>query len=440
VFVPIAAILGFGLSTLLGGSPAPSVSPGPTSANGETIKLTLVTMANCTSIGGCVGYIALVPDGETAAPETRLSQIGEQRVTQGLPVTIEPGRYQVRAHIAFVSDDLVAGQPPEETDGPSCSASLDAAAGTAITVTVWFGPEACTVTVASAVQAPSGLAGLPTEVDGLTVIMVSEVLAARADGGLRGATVAVGGYWSGGSFPHSCAPPPEQTGELEIYCHDGEWGITELDESIFSIDRHGYGTTAVGPSLTPWFPNELEGLVDLFGLPTINGQPYPPVPIVVVGHFDDPRAADCRAAARQLCRDRLVVDRIAVLDLAAVPTPGPSPTPTAFPSPAPTGLFGPQACAGDVPYSFVGWTTTAELQLPFEREGHVWAMVTVDPVLLSGSPDWFDDPNGSGHKYRPWGRWICLAEEGMVGSVEFGTVPGSSYWEWDDGRRTPVDP
>jgi len=296
------------------------------------------------------------------------------------------------------------------------------------------------VTIASTVLAPNGLAGLPTTVDGLTVMTVSEVLAARDGGGLRGEAVAVAGYWSGGIFPHSCPAPMGQPGELEIYCRDGEWGITELDERILSFDRNGYGTTAVGPALTPWFPNDLEGIDELYGLPTINGQPYPPVPIVVVGHFDDPRAADCRAEARQLCLDRLVVDRIAAFDLAAVPTPGVSPTPTRFPSPAPSGLFGPEACAGDVPYSFVGWTTTAELRLPFEREGYVWAMVTVEPVLLSGSPEWFDDPNGSGHKYRPWGRWICLAQEGQPGSMEFGHVPGSGYWEWEDGRRTPIEP
>jgi hypothetical protein len=445
LLAPVAAILVLGLSGVFGGRPAPSASPGADTAStrvttGSTAQLTLVTLGNCGSEGGCVGYVSLVPDGATDAPEVRVSELGDRRVTEGLPEAIEAGRYVIQAHTAFLSDVIETGKPPAETEGPSCSASIDAAARTAIVVSVWFGSDDCTVVIASTVLAPDGLAGLPATVDGLAVLMVSDVLAARAAGGLVDQPVAVGGYWSNGSVRHSCAPPPEQTGELELWCSDGEFGITELDERILTVDHHGYGIEAVGPHLTPWFPNELDPLAALFSLPPINGQPYPPVPIVIVGHFDDPRAADCRPAARQLCLDRLVVDRIAAFDLAAVPTPGVTPTPTPFPSPAPAGLFGPERCAGDVPYSFVGWTTTAELQLPFEREGFVWAMVTADPVLLSGSPDWYDDPNGSGHKYRPWGRWICLAEEGMGSSVEFGVVPGSSYWEWDDGRQTPSEP
>jgi hypothetical protein len=449
--VPAGAILVLALSGVFGGALAPSASQSPTTSAApvgstnptlsiaSTVHLTLVTLGSCGSEGGCVGYVSLVPDGATGAPEIRVSQLGERRVTEGLPNTIEPGRYVIRAHTAFLSDVVVNGEPPAETDGPSCSASMDAAAGTAIVVSVWFGSDACTAVIASTVLAPHGLAGLPPAVNGLPVMSVTEVLAARAAGGLVNQPVAVGGYWSNGSVRHSCVPPPEPTGELELWCSDGEFGITDLDERILTVDHRGYGTEAVGPHLTPWFPDDLDGLAELFGLPVINGQQYPPVPIVVVGHFNDPRAEDCRPAARQLCRDRLVVDRIAVFDTGAVPTPGVTPSPTPFPSPAPTGLFGPELCAGDVPYSFVGWTTTADLQLPFEREGHVWAMVTVDPVLLSGSADWFDDPNGSGHRYRPWGRWICIGQEG-IGGVEFGVVPGSAYWEWDDGRRTPSEP
>jgi hypothetical protein len=282
-------------------------------------------------------------------------------------------------------------------------------------------------------------AALPATVDGLTVMTVSEVLAARDEGGLHEAPVALGGYWSDGSMAHGCAAPDGPTGELEYYCHDGEFGITELDEPIMVIDRHGYVTEPRGPHLTPWFPNELPGFADLVSLPIINGQRYRPVPIVVVGHFDDPRAEACRPEALELCLDRLVVDRIAIFDIESVPTPGVTPTPTPFPSPAPSGLFAPKDCAGGGPYSFIGWTTTAELGLSIEREGHIWAVITVDPVLLGG-PDWNDDPNGSGHKWRWWGRLICIGEEGQPGSMQFQHVAGTSYREWDDGRHTPGEP
>ncbi len=275
-------------------------------------------------------------------------------------------------------------------------------------------------------------------IDGLPVMTVSEVLAARSAGGLRSEAIAVGGYWTDGSIGHSCAFPQSQPGVLEIYCQDGEFGITELDEPVIVIDRHGNVTPPRGPTLTPYFPEGLARLGELFSLPIINGQRYPPVPIVVIGHFDDPLAAACRPERRQTCLDRLVVDRIAIFNPQAVPTPGVSPTPSPFPSPPPSGLLDPIDCAGDVPYSFIGWSTTAELQLPFDRAGHVWAVVTRDPVLLGGD-GWNADPNGSTGRYRPWGRKICISEEGDFGAISYGVVPASGYLEWEDGHRTPGD-
>lgn len=278
----------------------------------------------------------------------------------------------------------------------------------------------------------------PTVVDGLPVLSVSQILAQRAAGGLRNQPVAVGGYWSDGSVAHSCGPPQSNPGVLELYCRDGEFGITELNEPIIVIDRGGYVTEPQGPHLTPYLPSDVPGLDALRGLPIINGQRYLPVPIVVVGHFDDPGAAQCRAEARQLCMDRLVVDKIAYFNPGAVATPGITPSPTPFPSPGPPGLFGPERCAGDVAYSFVGWTTTDELHLDLSREGHVWAMVTRDVIKLT-EDGWQDDPNGTGHRFQIWGRKICLAEEDphRTGEMSFSAVPGSTYVLWDDGSRTP---
>src|SRR5580765_7624874 len=108
----------------------------------------------------------------------------------------------------------------------------------------------------------------------------------------------------------SCAAPDQATGELELYCNDRMFGISELDEPIVVISKHGFATEGSGPWLTPYLTGDVAGAADLFNLPTINGQRFPPVPIVVVGHFNDPRAVKCRPIARKLCRDRLVVDRI----------------------------------------------------------------------------------------------------------------------------------
>jgi hypothetical protein len=295
------------------------------------------------------------------------------------------------------------------------------------------GPSDPTATAASSAPSPT----IPASVDGYKVMTVSEVLQARSGGGLSKATVAVGGYWSDGSVGHSCVPPEGKVGDLQYRCVDGEFGITERYEPIMIIDQFGYETVAVGPHMTPWIPNDLPGAQALFSLPFINGQRYRPVPIVVVGHFDDPRAADCAAEAAKLCADRLVVDRIAMFNPASVPTPGVSPTPTPFPSPAPSGLFAADACFGDVPLSFLGWTTTEALQMPFSREGHVWAAVTRDPVLLI-SDRWSTD--SSGRTFRWWARRICISEEHQDATMEFAEVPGSTYKEYEDGTRTYATP
>ena len=281
-------------------------------------------------------------------------------------------------------------------------------------------------------------ASFPASVDGHPVMTVSDVLAARAAGGLHAATIALGGYWSNGQVGHSCVPPDQNPGVLEYYCTDGEFGVTERNERIFTVDHTGHYSVAAGPHLTPWLANDLPGVAALVSLPMVNGQWYPPVPIVLVGHFDDPRSSECRPKAIRLCEDRLVVDRIAFFDLAAVPTPGVSPTPSPFPSPWPSGLFGAQACFGDVPLSFLGWTTTEELQMPYNREGHVWAAVTRDPVFLI-SDRWSTD-SATHRRFRWMARRICFSEENQDPSLWYGMVPGSSYKAWEDGTRTYATP
>jgi hypothetical protein len=153
----------------------------------------------------------------------------------------------------------------------------------------------------------------PPEVDGLPVLTISQAIAKRNAGELGDRAVAVRGYWSDASVPHSCAPPPGgQTGVLELYCHDREFGMTELNEPIEVISKQGRVTEGKGPWLTPYVTGDVVGARQLFTLPAINGQRFPPVPIIVVGHVTDPRSVDCRPAAKQLWRDRLVFARIGV--------------------------------------------------------------------------------------------------------------------------------
>lgn len=108
------------------------------------------------------------------------------------------------------------------------------------------------------------------------------------------------------------------------------------------------------------------------------------------------------------------------------------------PAPSPSGLFDAARCSGDIAYSFVGWTTTDRLWIPFQREGRVWAMVTRDALKLTEG-DWQDDPNGSGHRYQIWGRRVCLARPSLEADrvMEFATVLGTEWVLWDDGLLTP---
>lgn len=150
----------------------------------------------------------------------------------------------------------------------------------------------------------------PTVVDGLPVLSVSQVLAERAAGGLNTQPVAVGGYWTDAEIGHSCAAAVRS--ELEPGCHDREFGITELNEPVLKFGRFSQIVyEAQGPHLTPYLAHDLARLDELFGLPLVNRERFPPVPIVVVGHFDDPLADRCQPENRQACRDRLVVDKIA---------------------------------------------------------------------------------------------------------------------------------
>jgi hypothetical protein len=184
----------------------------------------------------------------------------------------------------------------------------------------------------------AGPGGPPTTVDGLPVMTVGQVLDARAAGGLRNQQVGVGGYWSASDIVPPCAPPTVTPGALEMYCEDGLSGITQLDEPIAVMGSAG-GRRASGPSLTPYIPGGIEGLGDLGPGSTVwgSGDGHAPVPIVVVGHFDDPLAADCRPEARQTCLDRLVVDKIAYFAANVSVAPSIEPTPSAVPTPTAVG-------------------------------------------------------------------------------------------------------
>jgi hypothetical protein len=283
---------------------------------------------------------------------------------------------------------------------------------------------------------PLGQASLPSTVDGRPVLTISEAIAKRDSGDLGPNAVAIRGYWSDASVAHSCQAPKGQPGVLEIYCHEREFGITELDEPIEVVSEHGFTAEGSGPWLTPYVNEGVAGVNALFSLPVINGQRFPPVPIVVVGHFDDPRTADCRPEAKQLCRDRLVIDRIVVFERNAVSTPAPTPSPTLFPfADPPPAPYAVGDCTGRHPIKFAGWATLASLGLDVAKPDEIaYIVIAKDPIPIG---DWFDDPN-DGTRYRLWGQRVCYAYEYDPGRIGFTAIPGTLSREYQDGRREPT--
>jgi hypothetical protein len=284
-------------------------------------------------------------------------------------------------------------------------------------------------------------ASLPTEVDGLPVRSVSSILAARENGEAQGGPFALGGFWSVRTAGFDCRSPYQSgAGDLEVFCEDGLYGITELNEPMLTAYVSGLGepsaTLASGPNLTPWVASPQDH-DRLWALPTAA---WTPVPIVVVGHFDDPLSEKCRPEARQKCVDRFVIDRIVAFEPSAVPAPETAAPPTPFPlndPPPPT--FPEETCYPEAEKSFVGWVKVGSLGIPLKPEWgpetFVYAMVTEDVVpIAEPSGAWIENDRIPGHKIRWWGRHVCFAERpGAL--LHGGNIIGTTYIEVDDGRR-----
>jgi len=193
--------------------------------------------------------------------------------------------------------------------------------------------------------------------------------------------------------------------------------------------------------LTPWFASS-EIRDQLFTLP---GPRWTPVPIVVVGHFDDPKADECRPAMRTRCQDRFVIDRIVEFDPKAAPSPTPSPSQTPFPvAEPPAAPLTEDVCFTGIRKAFVGWTRVGDLGIKLKEtwdpNEYVYALVTLDEVpigdpTVQGEDTWHLDPTYLGHKVRWWGRQVCFAQE--ASTINSGTVEGSTFLEIDDGRHIP---
>jgi hypothetical protein len=342
--------------------------------------------------------------------ETRLGRLRDQRLP-GAPASL---RSRVESLDLKAASDVRSRRPVR---------SVIAAGTLGLAVVVAFAILPNLVGVRNTAQPPGEYPVLPggstaapsttpsSSTSPVAALSVAQFVEDQASGTLPSGAIVLHGYWTDRSFRHGCSAPNGQPGELELRCVDGEFGITEDNEPIGTLTVDSRWIPATGPAITPFIDNQ-ELAQRIFTLPVIHGQPYPPVPIVVRGHVDDPRAAECRSEARDRCRNRLVIDEILQFDPDAVPTPGVTPPPSPFPfDDPPPAPFAKDQCSGDVRYSFIGWGRLADLGIEIgDPKQVVYMMVTAGDVDLG-------DPGG------PRGRRVCFAAEWEHGSVTYAPLP-----------------
>lgn len=157
----------------------------------------------------------------------------------------------------------------------------------------------------------------PAEVDGNRVLTVAQALAAR-DSGVTG-PIAIGGWFSMAPS-HPCPAPIGPDGvfrepnPLELYCVVGDWALAEKPEPVVDVTTTGTGdSTAVSVSgrtiVGPWLQPVLE--IQQIGIfPPGTTEQWRPVPVVLVGHFGDPRAVTCLPELRVACAERFVAESV----------------------------------------------------------------------------------------------------------------------------------
>lgn len=152
--------------------------------------------------------------------------------------------------------------------------------------------------------APVEAADFPASILGVAVVTPSQV--ASVPGVDEGGLVFVAGYLSMGAAHGSCVERAYRPSAA--LCHRTSV-LAEAPLSAYLPD----GTTArVGPHLHPEFPPGVR-------LPPGVGRSVPeprgnPVPVVILGRYDDPRAAPCDPSPPGRCRRPFVVERVVWAD------------------------------------------------------------------------------------------------------------------------------
>jgi hypothetical protein len=151
----------------------------------------------------------------------------------------------------------------------------------------------------------------PAKVDGNPVLTVTQALEARENGATG--PIAIGGWFSMAPV-HSCPAPMRDPHPFEFYCQAGDWALAEAPEAIVDVvilqNADSTSMTVAGRSMTS---ARLQPVLELGQgqiFPPGTTETWRPVPVVLIGHFGDPRAATCPAELRRSCFDRFVAERV----------------------------------------------------------------------------------------------------------------------------------
>jgi hypothetical protein len=154
----------------------------------------------------------------------------------------------------------------------------------------------------------------PGETFGLPIITVADAILVR-DAGVDDRELAVAGWFT--PIPDAVYACPLMRGPIvgpvQLVCPDQFLWLAQDPEVLADAAAPSF-KSPVGPAIHPAFDqidrSVLPGLPNLRSCGTRASCPIAPTRLVVIGHFDDRRAALCAAEAGQQCRDRFVVDRV----------------------------------------------------------------------------------------------------------------------------------
>jgi hypothetical protein len=145
-------------------------------------------------------------------------------------------------------------------------------------------------------------APFPSSVFGMPVLSIGEAAALKDQGRLNGRDLAVAGWFL--DVLLSCPYGGPYHGELEGWCRYVVFADTE---QAATVCNDGPCSGGGDNEIDPWI------LTDTLGRVAPSGD-QKPMPIVVIGHTDDPRSRQCLPGQEANCASDFVVDRVAWAD------------------------------------------------------------------------------------------------------------------------------